>query len=401
MPVKKKEATTGNAVPRAEVLGVVGHYLTEFGLASTNKAFQKELKRLQESAGWPVPAQDEKIGDLVAVLEQGFLSVTGDLATKNSTSSEDSEADSGSSESSGSTSSSDSSVDSGSDSDSEVDISSDSDADISNDSDDDSDSSETSSSTDSSSSNIPKKTASAKKKNGKNLKLSASTSASSSSSSESSIESDEDEVATQPKSAVSSLKPKSSVESVKPASTKTLKRKAEASSSSGSSSSSDSDSSEEDEPPVKRAKVVPASTATQTSSSESSSESDSDSSDDEAAGEAGNGAKLGPEHDEKSDSSNTVMGDNMVAASRPVFEKTPKKHVGARPTPLAQLSAQATGDSYLSNAYQSYDYADRAYKDLSVTRGKGFTKEKNKKKRGSYRGGAIDISGGKAFKFDD
>lgn len=84
------------------------------------------------------------------------------------------------------------------------------------------------------------------------------------------------------------------------------------------------------------------------------------------------------------------------------LEVTPvKRHTGARPTPLAQLSAHATPDSHVSNAYQSYDYADRAFNDLSVTRGKGFTKEKNKKKRGSYRGGAIDISGGKAFKFDD
>jgi len=68
---------------------------------------------------------------------------------------------------------------------------------------------------------------------------------------------------------------------------------------------------------------------------------------------------------------------------------------------LAELSAQATSDNHISNKYQPYDYAERAYKDLSVTRGKGFTKEKNKKKRGSYRGGAIDTSGGKGFKFED
>jgi hypothetical protein len=54
-----------------------------------------------------------------------------------------------------------------------------------------------------------------------------------------------------------------------------------------------------------------------------------------------------------------------------------------------------------SNAYVPYAYAEKAWKDLSVTRGKGFTKEKNKKKRGSYRGGPIDISGGKSFKFED
>lgn len=76
-----------------------------------------------------------------------------------------------------------------------------------------------------------------------------------------------------------------------------------------------------------------------------------------------------------------------------------KKHPGTRPTPLAALSEQP--HNHPSNDYRSYAYADRAYQDLSVTRGKGFTKEKNKKKRGSYRGGTIDISGGKSFKFED
>ena len=53
-----------------------------------------------------------------------------------------------------------------------------------------------------------------------------------------------------------------------------------------------------------------------------------------------------------------------------------------------------------SNAYIPNDYADRAFRDLSVTKGKGFTKEKNKKKRGSYRGGTIDVEGRKGIKFD-
>ncbi|KAG8678772.1 hypothetical protein FRC09_019556, partial [Ceratobasidium sp. 395] len=35
------------------------------------------------------------------------------------------------------------------------------------------------------------------------------------------------------------------------------------------------------------------------------------------------------------------------------------------------------------------DYGERASRDLIVTRGAGFRKEKNKKKRGSYRGGEI------------
>ena len=37
------------------------------------------------------------------------------------------------------------------------------------------------------------------------------------------------------------------------------------------------------------------------------------------------------------------------------------------------------------------DYGARAHQDLIVTRGAGFRKEKNKKKRGSYRGGDITV----------
>lgn len=38
------------------------------------------------------------------------------------------------------------------------------------------------------------------------------------------------------------------------------------------------------------------------------------------------------------------------------------------------------------------DYGAKASADLIVTRGAGFRKEKNKKKRGSYRGGEITVS---------
>jgi hypothetical protein len=37
------------------------------------------------------------------------------------------------------------------------------------------------------------------------------------------------------------------------------------------------------------------------------------------------------------------------------------------------------------------DYGAKASADLIVTRGDGFRKEKNKKKRGSYRGGEITV----------
>ncbi|PHH71072.1 hypothetical protein CDD80_5544 [Ophiocordyceps camponoti-rufipedis] len=56
---------------------------------------------------------------------------------------------------------------------------------------------------------------------------------------------------------------------------------------------------------------------------------------------------------------------------------------------------------FSSNGYVPMDYSRRAYEDLVVTKGKGFTKEKNKKKRGSFRGGAIDINQKKGVYFDD
>ena len=44
---------------------------------------------------------------------------------------------------------------------------------------------------------------------------------------------------------------------------------------------------------------------------------------------------------------------------------------------------------YQGGAENSYGL--KAHNDLIKTRGKGFTKEKNKKKRGSYKGGQIDM----------
>lgn len=45
-------------------------------------------------------------------------------------------------------------------------------------------------------------------------------------------------------------------------------------------------------------------------------------------------------------------------------------------------------------------YGHKAHQDLIVTRGKGFRKEKDKKKRGSYRGGQIDFQS-HSIKFED
>jgi len=60
---------------------------------------------------------------------------------------------------------------------------------------------------------------------------------------------------------------------------------------------------------------------------------------------------------------------------------------------------------WIDNAYDAKggstgDYGERASRDLIVTRGQGFRKEKNKKKRGSYRGGEITMEN-HSIRFDD
>ncbi|KDR73560.1 hypothetical protein GALMADRAFT_228004 [Galerina marginata CBS 339.88] len=55
-------------------------------------------------------------------------------------------------------------------------------------------------------------------------------------------------------------------------------------------------------------------------------------------------------------------------------------------------------NQYLAKHAPDNDYGKRAHEDLIVTRGAGFRKEKNKKKKGSYRGGEITMQS-HSFKF--
>lgn len=55
---------------------------------------------------------------------------------------------------------------------------------------------------------------------------------------------------------------------------------------------------------------------------------------------------------------------------------------------------------YLLQSGATGSWGEKANIDLIKTRGKGFTKEKNKKKKGSYRGGKIDMAV-HSIKFDD
>ncbi|KAF8077747.1 SRP40, C-terminal domain-containing protein, partial [Lyophyllum atratum] len=60
------------------------------------------------------------------------------------------------------------------------------------------------------------------------------------------------------------------------------------------------------------------------------------------------------------------------------------------PDKVTQEIVQQNG--YVAKAAPMNDYGARAHEDLIVTRGAGFRKEKNKKKRGSYKGGEITVS---------
>ncbi|KAF7295578.1 SRP40-C domain-containing protein [Mycena indigotica] len=75
-------------------------------------------------------------------------------------------------------------------------------------------------------------------------------------------------------------------------------------------------------------------------------------------------------------------------------------------TPFQRINPDKVRTEYMmDNRYQnkagpSNDYGKRAHEDLIVTRGAGFRKEKNKKKRGSYRGGEITMQS-HSIKFGD
>ncbi|KAK4615930.1 hypothetical protein CLAFUW4_10263 [Fulvia fulva] len=214
-------------------------------------------------------------------------------------------------------------------------------------------------------------------------------------------------------------------------------------SSDASSSDSDSDSSassESDAPPAKKArksspvKAAKAKKANKAKSSSSDSDSSSASSDSSSSSEFEE-EKPAPPPEKKEKKAKAVKTSSapsssssatLEAESSPEKEEAPVSHVhpdrlrqvpdqAPKPTtkketaaqlkkqqiPFSRIPAdQKVDEKFASNEYVSYDYADRAHRDLIVTRGKGFTKEKNKKKRGSYRGGTIDLAP-KGIKFED
>ncbi|KAJ2854940.1 jun-like transcription factor [Coemansia erecta] len=70
-----------------------------------------------------------------------------------------------------------------------------------------------------------------------------------------------------------------------------------------------------------------------------------------------------------------------------------------RPEDVVYADERLKDNRYESKGGVENDFGYKAHKDLIVTRGKGFTKEKNKKKRGSYSGGRITMQS-HSIKFD-
>jgi hypothetical protein len=85
-----------------------------------------------------------------------------------------------------------------------------------------------------------------------------------------------------------------------------------------------------------------------------------------------------------------------VPATEENIKRAKKENV-----PFSRIPKDQVVDPRLtSNAFVPYDYAQRAHEALIVTKGKAFTKAKNKGKRGSYRGGIIDQTP-KGIQFED
>jgi len=65
------------------------------------------------------------------------------------------------------------------------------------------------------------------------------------------------------------------------------------------------------------------------------------------------------------------------------------------------MGKKGSWDNSYMGTFGAGGYGAGANQILSRVRGKDFRHEKTKKKRGSYRGGIIDVHGVNSIKFDD
>ncbi|KAI0006177.1 SRP40, C-terminal domain-containing protein, partial [Russula compacta] len=141
------------------------------------------------------------------------------------------------------------------------------------------------------------------------------------------------------------------------------------------------------------------------SSSDSSSSSDSDS--DEASGPPPTAKQRASEDGTAviTATTATTPAGNARAGRASRNPNTPFQRVNAQTVKyvdekLKDNSFESRVCVVLAQGARTDDYGARASRDLIVTRGDGFRKEKNKKKRGSYRGGDITLHS-HSFKFED
>ncbi|KAF4910805.1 hypothetical protein CGCVW01_v011555 [Colletotrichum viniferum] len=379
----KAAAAPAKQSPPDQLMDLVDAFLSDNAFTSAHQAFQKQRSK----SGWKPSKKQAASPSLVAVFQSWQSTVKAPAAKED--------------DSSDSSSSSDSSDEE------DVDM-----ADAGAESDSSSPSSSSSSSSSSDSSSEDSESEDEKPAPKKVLKRKAPESDSDSSSSESSSDSDSD----------SSDSDSSEDEAPK---AKKQKTKASSSSSSGSDSSSsssseesssdessDSDSSDSDsDSDGSTAAKVP---LPESDSDSSSSESESESEDDKKVKKNKKADKT-KEADSASNSSVTLdkTSPEVNSAADPPLPPDPVafraqnnrgKNANGKKVPNKPFSripdVVHIDPRFASNEYVPNDYSNRAHEDLIVTKGKGFTKEKNKKKRGSYRGGMIDITSKKGVKFD-
>jgi len=426
---KKPTAAPTLSQPPAQLMNLIENFLSEHNFESAHREFTKQRVKKGWTEAKKEGSKAKEHHSLVNVFQtwETSLSKTGrgsdikakiDKVTKVSSSedSSDTSSDSGSSDSdtgdndvemedvedspSSESSSSDSDSDSDSESESEseeventkaglgsnplkrkVESSSESSSDSGSDSDSDSGSSETSA--------RPAKRAKKDSSSGSDSGTSSDSDSGSSSESGSDSSSDSD----------SDSDSNSDSEAEKKAAAKTLKKAAAVPLPVGSSSDSSSDSDSD--------------------SSGSSSSSDSDSSSDKNKSAAKK--KTAKKEDPKAISTNSSDSSRTLGKTSPeifpvsTFAPLPPDPAKANNRgkgngngqkkaiePFSRVRKDVFVDPRLSsNAFSGHDWGRQAHEDLIVTKGKGFTKEKNKKKKGSYRGGFIDTNAKGGIKFDD
>merc|ERR1711915_236062 len=92
-----------------------------------------------------------------------------------------------------------------------------------------------------------------------------------------------------------------------------------------------------------------------------------------------------------------------AAAAAPASDAGGSRGTKRKSSPFRRVKSETieVKDKFSDNRFDgSFDeWGDKANKDLIVTQGKSFQREKTKKKRGSYRGGPIN-TGINSIKFD-